>query len=241
MEESKRHFPFVATLLFVVVLVGVLGFAWKVFSFYRQIQAGEVDPGTYGVTRTTSSVEAALAALVKNATGSGALATGDDPMLGSPKAAVTIVEFGDFGCPFTRQESLVMRALATTYGNSIRYIYRDFPLEELHPGAERAAAGGVCADAQGKFWEYHDALFASSDIGEERILAVAEDIGLNVDTFVACVNDDATMKEVYEDLADGVDADVTGTPTFFVNGEMIEGAVPFDLFKKVIQAFLAKP
>ena len=72
MEESKRHFPFVATLLFVVVLVGVLGFAWKVFSFYRQIQAGEVDPGTYGVTRTTSSVEAALAALVKNATGSGA-------------------------------------------------------------------------------------------------------------------------------------------------------------------------
>ena len=161
-------------------------------------------------------------------------------MLGSPKAAVTIVEFGDFGCPFTRQESLVMRALATTYGNSIRYIYRDFPLEELHPGAERAAAGGVCADAQGKFWEYHDALFASSDIGEERILAVAEDIGLNVDTFVACVNDDATMKEVYEDLADGVDADVTGTPTFFVNGEMIEGAVPFDLFKKVIQAFLVK-
>lgn len=240
METTKRHFPWLATFFLVIVVVGVLGFAWRVFSFYRKIQAGEVDPGTYGLTRATSSVESAIAALAANARGSGALATGDDPMLGTPTAKVTIVEFGDFGCPYTRQESLVLRALATTYAKQIRYIYRDFPLEELHPGAERAAKAGTCADAQGKFWEFHDAIFLGSDISDERILEVGDSIGLNTDKFVACINDERTADEMNEDLADGVDAGVTGTPTFFVNGEKIEGAIPFDLFVKIIEAFLAK-
>lgn len=237
---ASRHFPWVATVLFSLALIGVLVFAWRVFSFYRKIQAGELDPGTYGLTRATGSAEAALAALVANARGSGALATGDDPALGSPTAAVTIVEFGDFGCPYTRQESYVLRALATKFGSSIRYIYRDFPLEELHPGAERAAAAATCADNQGKFWEFHDALFTTDDIGETRILEVADEIGLNVDQFVTCVNDESALDEMGEDLADGIDAGVTGTPTFFVNGEIIEGAVPYDLFVNVIEAFLAK-
>lgn len=199
-----------------------------------------MDPGTYGLSRATTSVEQQLTAFVEGATGSGALATGDDPMLGDPKAAITIVEFGDFGCPYTRQESYVLRALATTFGSSIRYIYRDFPLEELHPGAERAAVAGFCADQQEKFWEFHDALFSTSDIGEERILDIADEIGLHVDQFVTCVNDEASLEEMGEDLTDGYEAGVTGTPTFFVNGEKIEGAIPYELFTQIIEAFLAK-
>lgn len=236
----RRHVSWAVTIILTLALLGVLGFAWKVFSFYRQIQSGTIDPGTYGQTRTNASVEAALAALVAHAKGSGSLATSDDPMLGSPNAKVTIVEFGDFGCPYTREESFVLRALATKFGSSIRYIYRDFPIEELHPGAERAAAAGTCADAQGKFWEFHDEIFASSDISEERVLAIADEIGLDVERFVDCVNAPMTQEEMDEDLVDGLAAEVSGTPTFFINGERVEGAVPFDLFVKIIEAFLVK-
>lgn len=235
-----RRFSWLWTIALILVLVGVLGFAWKVFSFYRKIQAGEIDPGTYGQTRTTATTEAALASLVANAKGSGNVATSDDPMLGDPRAAVTIVEFGDFGCPYTREESYVMRALATQFGSSINYIYRDFPIEELNPGAEQAARAGTCADAQGKFWEFHDEVFASTELSDARILAIADEIGLDTDAFVACVNDEATQEEMEEDIVDGLDLDVEGTPTFFVNGEKIEGAVPYGLFVQIIEAFLAE-
>ncbi len=213
-------------------------FSWRVFAFYRQIQAGEIDPGTYGLSKP--STEVALAAVVANAKGSGKIATSDDPSIGSVDARVTIVEFGDFGCPYTRQESFVVRALAKAFPNDVRVIYRDFPIEELHDGAERAAISGTCAEEQGKFWEFHDAVFTSQDLSEEGIGDVVHTLGLDVDTFLACANKAMTRAEMESDLADGLDLDVKGTPTFFVNGEKIEGAVPFDLFTKLIQAFLVK-
>lgn len=234
-QERGRHFPWAATVLLVVVFALIGVFSWKVFSYYRQIKDGTIDPGTYALSRPSTTQ--ALAALVVNAQGSGALATEDDPSRGDSDAAVTIVEFADFGCPYSKTESAVVRALAQQFPKDVHLIYRDFPLEELHDGAELAAAAATCADVQDAFWDVHDALFAQSVLTEDTVLGIAEDVGLDMDAFVDCVNDPATTEEYEADLADGYAAGVRGTPTFFVNGEMIEGAVPFDLFVKIVEAF----
>lgn len=236
MLMEARRFPWGATILLSLFLLITGAFAWKVFSFYRQIRNGTMDPGTYALSRV--STDQTLKALVSQAKGSGTLATDDDPSLGGDDAVVTIVEFADFGCPYSKTESHIVRALAQQFPDDVRVIYRDFPLEELHPGAELAAAAGVCADAQRSFWDFHDKVFGVTDLSQDTILAIAEDLSLDMDEFVACINDPATTEEFEQDLADGVTAGVEGTPTFFVNGQKIEGAVPYDLFRKIIEAFI---
>lgn len=230
-----------ATALLGAVLVLGVFFALRVFSFYRKIQNGTIDPQAFGVSRP--STEDALAAFVASAQGkgSGDIATLDDPKTGGSSGAfLTIVEFADFGCPYSRETSGVVRALAKAFPDTVVFQYRDFPIEILHEGAELAAYAGVCAQAQGKFWEMHDVLYAQQDFTNDGIIAAAENVGLDVDTFVTCVNSEDTAAEVDADLADGVDAGVLGTPTFFFNGEKVEGAIPYDLFRSIIETFLAQ-
>lgn len=233
---EKRPFPWGATVLLVVVF-GLMGaFAWRVGRFYTGIQNGSVTAeAAYASSR--SSVSETAAAFAARASGESVLATNDDPMLGSANAVLTIVEFGDFGCPFTRQESYVMRALAQKYPDTIRYIYRDFPLEDLHPGAELAARAGYCAHKQGKFWEYHDEVFRAGAVDEESVLTAAVSAGVTPAPFLDCLESDAAMAEVETDLADGYAGGVVGTPTFFLNGEMVEGAIPYEIFVAIIEAF----
>lgn len=237
MVREKRAHPWGATVLLCLVFVFIGAFAFKVLGFYRGIQDGTLTAEAAYQSSRPSTTDA-IAALVANAEGSGALATDDDPMLGSADAPLTIVEFGDFGCPYTRSESYVMRALAQRFPETIRYIYRDFPIEDLHPGAEMAARGGYCAHEQGKFWEYHDGIFLSGDVSDGAILAAADAADLELAAFTDCVNGDTAWDEVETDLADGYAEGVRGTPTFFLNGETVEGAIPYDIFVAIIEAFI---
>lgn len=235
---EKRPFPWGATVLLAIIIILIGGFAWRVTRFYLGIQDGTVTAeAVYASSRSSISEQAA--AFAARDTGSELLATLDDPALGQAGAVLTIVEFGDFGCPYTRQESHVMRALAQKYPDAIHYIYRDFPLEELHEGAEFAAMAGYCAQEQGKFWEYHDEVFRSGKIDEESVLEAAESVGVAPLTFIDCVRSDEALAEIEADLADGYAAGVVGTPTFFLNGEKIEGAVPYDIFVAIIEAFVS--
>ncbi len=233
---AKKSFPWVGTIIFVIVLAMIGAFSWKVYHYYRGIQDGTLNVDQVFAS-TRPSTEAAVAALAAQAKGSGSLATNDDPMLGSATAALTIVEFGDFGCPFTKSESYVMHALAIKFPKQIRFIYRDFPLEELHPGSTLAADAGYCAHQQGKFWEYSEQVYSRGDLTEAGIASIAQDIGLDLPALADCLADPATDEEVQGDLADGYAAKVVGTPTFFINGERIEGAIPFDIFVQIVQAF----
>jgi len=212
-------------------------FSLRIFSYYRQIQRGEIDFS--GLKFSATAVHAAdLSDLVKTAPGTGELASKDDPSLGSPDAKVTVVEFADFGCPFSQQESYVVRALAKEFPDTVRFIYRDFPLPDLHPGADLAAAGGSCAMDQGKFWEFHDVLYAhSGEFTQENLAGYAEDAGLDADTFSSCLASGRYQTEVANDQVDGVNAGVVGTPTFFINGSKVEGAIPYAIFKEALKAF----
>ena len=118
----------VGTLLFIVLLLGFLLFSFKVFSYYRQIQKGTLDVSQLSFA-TTAATGSRLASIARAAPGSGELATDDDPSLGSAQAKLTIVEFADFGCPFSREVSYIVRALAKQFPDEVRFIYRDFPVD----------------------------------------------------------------------------------------------------------------
>ena len=157
---------------------------------------------------------------------------------GPPTAPITIVEFSDFQCPFCARAQAVLKQVLEAYPNEVQLVFRHFPLER-HPEAKIAAEAAECAARQGKFWEYHDRLFANpAAISVTHLGVVAEEIGLDRQALSACLETGASRARVNEDLDHGARAGVTATPTFFVNGRMVEGAQPFLTFKKIIDPYL---
>jgi len=172
----------------------------------------------------------------------------DDPSVGSEDAPVTIVEFGDFQCPFCRRFfENTLPELKKRYVDSgkVRFVYRDFPIRGMHKYAQKAAEAAECADEQGKFWEYHDLLFerqAAWSTGNATTLFndYASELGLNPDKFKECLDSDRYEAEVEKDLQDGIRYGVGGTPTFYINGLKVVGARPLDDFIRVIESELSK-
>ena len=168
--------------------------------------------------------------------GDASLVTTDDPAWGPADARVTVVEFSDFQCPYCGQfKQQTYNQLRAKYGNKIRFIFRDFPLSAIHPDAEKSAEAANCAKEQGKFWEYHDLLFANQRaLSVQNLKQYATNLGLNQAKFNACLDSGQYAQEVASDQADGEANNVRGTPTFFINGRPLVGAQPFSEFQKVI-------
>jgi len=168
----------------------------------------------------------------------------DDPSLGKEDAPVTIVEFSDFQCPFCgRFEKDTFGKIKEEYIDTgkVKLVFRDFPLTSIHPYAQKAAEASECADEQGKFWKYHDKLFENQEaLTVDDLKKYADDLNLNNDKFEKCLDNGDMEKEVQNDIDDGTKYSVTGTPAFFINGVILEGAQPFENFKKIIDEELAK-
>lgn len=156
----------------------------------------------------------------------------------NPDLEAIILEFSDFGCPFCASMVAPVHKLRSEFGTGISFIFMQFPVEQLHPGASRAAAGAVCAREQGKFWEYHDHLFlGGSGIGASAVEQTANDIGLDMVAFRACLTSSGP-EQVQADVELGKALGVQGTPTFFVirDGQVkkVEGAVPYEQLRNAI-------
>ncbi|MFQ6136552.1 MAG: DsbA family protein [Candidatus Hydrothermarchaeales archaeon] len=165
----------------------------------------------------------------------------DDPSKGPEDAPVIIVEFSDFQCPFCAKASLVVEEIVDTYRDKVRLVYRDFPLSSIHPNAQKAAEAAECANDQGKFWEYHDTIFANQGrLGVNSLKQYAKDLDLDTDQFDQCLDSGRYEAEVKKDLQDGIKLGVTSTPTFFINGKKIVGAQPFSTFEQVIERELGQ-
>jgi protein-disulfide isomerase len=162
------------------------------------------------------------------------------PARGPADAKVTIIEFSDYQCPFCRRaEPTVAEVLAKNEGK-VRFVFRHFPLDRIHPQARAAAEAAACAAEQGKFWEYHAALFAEGvQFDRAGLDAVATQVGLEPAAFKTCVDERKTQALVEADVKAGEAAGVTGTPAFFINGIPLRGAVPIDEFQKLIDEELA--
>lgn len=164
------------------------------------------------------------------------------PYFGQEGARVTIVEFIDYGCPFCGGHAPeTIPQLRREYEDTIRYVVFNFPISRLHPYAQQAAEAAECAYDQGKYWEYHDIFFQNQAAqGEESLKIYAVDLGLDIDVFNACLDSGAKTQVVLSDVQDGLSFGVSATPTFFVNGQIIVGALQFDGFQELIDEALGK-
>lgn len=170
----------------------------------------------------------------------------DDPSLGNPEAAVTIVEFGDFQCPFCgrffreTEPEIIVRYVKT---GKARFVYRDFSF--LGPESGWAAQAAECADKQGKFWQYHDYLYSNQQgenqgaFSRENLKRFAIQLGLDAKKFNSCLDSEEFLQEINKDTADGRAAGVSGTPTTFINGRPVVGALPLSEFERIIEEALA--
>jgi protein-disulfide isomerase len=163
------------------------------------------------------------------------------PVRGNPNAPVTIVEFSDFHCAFCRRAHPVIQELLAKYGDQIRLVYKDMPLDNLHPSARAASEAGLCANAQGKFWEFHDKLFASGpDSSPATLNRLAQEVGIDVAPFEACYKERRFKAQVEASVQSGSRLGVTGTPTFFINGRTLTGALPLASFVQVVDEELKR-
>jgi protein-disulfide isomerase len=167
------------------------------------------------------------------------VSTGSRAPLGGENASVTIIEFSDYECPFCKQAEPSIEKVMETYGDKVRLFYRDYPLP-FHANARPAAEAARCAGAQEKFWPYHQKLMASTELGVEKYKALADEVGLDRAKFDACLEKNDFAEAIQEDMKAGEDAGVNGTPAFFINGRLLDGARPFEQFKEIIDEELAK-
>jgi len=179
----------------------------------------------------------------------------DDPVKGDSNAPITMIEFSDFQCPFcarffTETLPLIQKNYIDT--GKVKFVYRDFPLPDIHQNAIPAAIAAECADEQGMFWEYHNKIFENQllwqDLDKQNVVRTfeqfAEELVLDTNTFNTCLESAKYLDEVQNDLNDGVSYGVTGTPGFFIGNEkigygMVSGAQPYAAFQQVFDQLLA--
>ncbi|MBX7214744.1 MAG: thioredoxin domain-containing protein [Thermoflexales bacterium] len=167
--------------------------------------------------------------------------------LGKADAPVTLVEYSDFQCPYClRHYTDTQAKLIAEYVNTgkVKIVFKNFPIPELHPQAMQAAVAAECAADQGKFWAYHDVLFArfgaqSVDYSAAGLSGYATGMSLDKEKFENCLRDDKIVARINADRQEGSRLGVRGTPTFFVNGQALVGAQPYTVFKQVLDSALA--
>jgi protein-disulfide isomerase len=159
---------------------------------------------------------------------------------GDPKAPVTIIEFSDFSCPYCRKAETTINEILAKYRGKVRLGYRDFPLRQTHSQAQLAAEASRCAGEQGKYWEYHDLLFANAGkLGRDDLLEDARTLKLDDKQFDVCLSSGRYRPQIEQDVQLGTRAGIVDTPGFFVNGTFLNGAQPLGAFEKIIDEELS--
>lgn len=196
------------------------------------IKRGEVVSGTDQLTKLAGSAPAPA-----NTTYD--VVSALSPTLGPVTAPVTVVEFADFQCPFCKAAAPILEQVIQKYPEAVRLMFRNLPLADVHPEAIASAEAAACAGAQGKFWSYHDQLYANQDsLGKSLYTSLATSLGLDLQQFSRCLENHLMLATIQADFAAGVAAGAQGTPTFYVNGHRLAGVLPLKLWDKVIIAAL---
>lgn len=162
-----------------------------------------------------------------------------NPSKGASNAKVTIIEFSDFQCDACKQLAKTLDVVLRTFPNDLRVVWKDLPNESTHPLATLTAIAAHCANDQGKFWEYHDLVFDRQNfLSEDELVRIAKDAGLNTDAFQKCYDARDTLGIVKKDYDEGVALEIVATPTMFINGTRIIGAVEVEQLTAEVRAQL---
>jgi protein-disulfide isomerase len=156
------------------------------------------------------------------------------PSKGATKAAVTIVEFSDFECPFCSRVQDTLKQIGERYAGDVRIVFKHLPLEG-HRNSLPAARAAYCAGEQDRFWQFHDALFASRNLSADLFYKLAADLGLGREKFTACVNAERSRIAVVKDIETAKRYRIDSTPSFLINGKLVKGALTFSDFQSLIE------
>lgn len=233
---KKDHF-----LIGLAIALLIIGFAAGYF--YHGFTGGGTTIPTQNPTQNPTANETARVFV----------SAGSNALLGKSDAPVTIIEFSDYQCPYcARAATQVEPQIKTDYVDTgkVKFAFRNFPLG-FHPNAMPAAIAAECASEQGKYWEFHDALFANQSSWSQlndsstALKDIATKLNLDMSKWNSCLNDTKIKDEISKDASDGTTAGVQGTPTYFIGNDkngyvMLVGAQPYDAFKQAIDAELAK-
>ncbi len=205
----------------------------RIRSFLEQQQAGKARETFVTALREKAGVSIKLVAPRVEV-------AGDGPSRGPANAPVTIVEFSDYECPFCQRAEPILQEVLKRYPDKVRLVFRHFPLP-MHPNARPAAEAALCANEQGKFWEFHEKVFSGKGLEEADLKGYASAAGIDAEKFEACVAERRFKDKVDADAKAGSEAGVSGTPAFFVNGIMLSGAMPVEKFSAIIESELKNP
>lgn len=164
------------------------------------------------------------------------------PTLGKSDAPVTLVEFSDFQCPFCKGMAPTLKQVSQKLGDKVQIVYRQYPLNSIHPFAAKAAEASLCANEQGKFWEMHDAMFEDqTKLAVKDLKATAVRLGMDGKKFDTCLDSGRYVEQIQNDLSEGEKVGVNGTPAVFINGVLLPGgSVPYSTVEAAIQQELAR-
>jgi protein-disulfide isomerase len=161
---------------------------------------------------------------------------GDDHSQGPATAPVTLLEYGDYECPYCGAAYPVAKAVVKHFGSRLRFVFRNMPLSQMHPYAELAAEAAEAAAAQGKFWEMHDALYEhQAELGPKLVQTLAQRLKLDLKQFDDDLASHRFRDHVKRDFMGGVRSGVAGTPTFFINGERYDGELDQNSLTEAVQ------
>jgi len=214
----RRWWGILIIAIFILSFVASCYVAYSAYGVYQQMKSG---------TYLTNKNEFDMSLFVDNLS----------PSWGTDKAPVTIVEFGDFNCSRTLQAVEPINIIKAKYPDKIKFYWRHYPV--VKENSVEFALAGVCAERQGKFWEYHDLMFArQGNVSIGDLEFIMKEIGADVTKYKTCMDHSLTMSQLRKDFFASQDGLVRGTPTFFINGHKLEGAIPLENWEKIMSDLL---
>lgn len=220
----------------VLIAAAIMAFGLLIFSYWREVKSGNTEYFRQKFYQQAQQAEDPKVTALREV-----LETTDDPYLGNVSAQNVIVEFIDHKCPICKVQTSVMQQVAAKYGYALKIITRDFPMESVHEGTTQYAAIASCAHEQGGYSLVSNLFFSNQDVlptelSSDEIGNMSDSFGLDKAKMLECVNSGRGRTEVMEDYSDAIEAGLAkGTPTYFVNGYMLEGAVPFASWEELFQ------
>jgi len=164
-----------------------------------------------------------------------------NPVFGNGDAKVKVLVFIDFECPYCRSAHSDFKKVMDKYQPVVQFVFKNLPLSDIHAFAGQSASAGMCANEQKMFWSYHDLLFTRQLLDDASLLNYSKELGLDEKRFDLCLKTQRYDNEITADLADAVDLGLRGTPTYFVNGKVIEGVISSGDWDKIILSSLNQP
>lgn len=161
-----------------------------------------------------------------------------NPAIGPADAPITIIAFIDFECPFSQESYAITRQVVAEFDPAVRMIFKHLPLPAIHPNAYPSAVAATCAQEQGFFWEYYDALFISKRLDKNSLEKTALELGMSANRFSSCMQTERYRGNIQQDMLDAVDVGARGTPTYIVNGKVVEGVISAQEWQTLILELL---